>query len=311
MSMHDAPKRDRTLATSLITLFVVLVALVGAFLLGKARANRGLPSPFEVGSRKIRLIAAAEVDLLASADAEKGAVMAETDEQSRAFAEESMRAAAMVERDLTELGRMIEADAAADELAAFRELGACWTKYQDVNSEVLALAVENANLKARRLSLYAARDALVRMRVALDELVGKSQASVEGAAIAAAAYRALTAALEIHVLESRHIAEADDAEMDRIETEMRAFDERVTEGLRSLTPREVSKGAAVAAVDARAAYEDFRKVNAEVLVLSRHNTNVRSLAISLGRKREVTTQCQERLHVLHEIVRTDDPKATR
>lgn len=309
--MNDAPQRDRTLATSLITLSVVLLALVGAFLLGQARANRGLPSPLEAGPRKIRLVAAIELQLLASADAEKGAVMAETDEQSRAFAEQSARAAAIVEHDLTELGRIIEAGARADELQAFRELGACLGRYQDVNREVLALAVENSNLKAQRLSFHAAREALVRMRVALDELVGKSQASVEGAAIAAAAYRTLTAALEIHVLESRHIAEADDAEMDRIETEMRAFDERVAEGLRSLTPREVSEGAAVAAADARAAYEDFRKVNAEVLVLSRHNTNVRSLAISLGRKREITTQCQERLHVLHEIVRTDDAKATR
>jgi hypothetical protein len=247
--------------------------------------------------------------ILASADAEKGAVMAKTDEESRAFAADSTRAAAIVEDRRNELGRVIETDGRADELDAFRELSACWTRYQEVNHEVLDLAVENSNLKAQRLSFSPARDALVRMRVALDTLVAGAGASLDAVAIATGAYRALTAALEIPVLESRHIASPSDDEMNGIEAEMRTLDERVAEGLRSLGAVDTEGGALPGA--AREAYADFQKVNAEVLVLSRRNTNVRSLAISLGQKRKLMAECQERLHALQEAVRVDDDKATR
>jgi hypothetical protein len=36
-------------------------------------------------------------------------------------------------------------------------------------------------------------------------------------------------------------------------------------------------------------------VNAEIITLSRRNSNVRSLALSLGRKRTVTATCEARL----------------
>ena len=54
---------------------------------------------------------------------------------------------------------------------------------------------------------------------------------------------------------------------------------------------------------ARAAYADFQRAHAEVLALSRRNSNVRSLAISLGQKRKVMAQCQEHLNALREAVR--------
>ena len=54
---------------------------------------------------------------------------------------------------------------------------------------------------------------------------------------------------------------------------------------------------------ARAAYADFQKIHREVLLLSRRNSDVRSLALSLGRKREITAQCMDQLRLLQAAVR--------
>lgn len=310
MNPNDAPQRDRSLVISLTTLSLVLLALFGGFLLGRARTSRGPVLPFAASLAKMRLVSEMQTQLLASADAEKGAVMADTDEQSRAFAAESMRAAAIVEDGRNELVKLIATDVRVDELEAFREFSDCWARYQAIAREVLELAVENSNLKAQRLSFAPAREALVRMRVALDELVAGTGGSAQAVATTKGAYQAMTAALEIHVLESRHIASPSDDEMDAIEAEMRTFDERVADGLRSLATLDVV-GGAVAVEAARAAYADFRKVDTEVLALSRRNTNVRSLVMSLGQKRKVAAECQERLHALREASRLDDDKATR
>lgn len=287
---------------------MLLLALFGAFLFGRARASRGFATTLEASLKKSRLVTDMQVQLLASAEAEKGAVMAETDAESQAFAAESTRAAAIVENDRSELGRLIEIGARPDELQPFRELSGCWTRYQEVDREILGLAVQNSNLKAQKLSFIPAHDALARMHAALDTLVAGASVSVE--AVAKGAYQALTAALEIHALESRHIAAPGDEEMDGIEAEMKTLDERVEDGLRSLSGLGPADGA-VAVEAARTAYSDFQKVNAEVLVLSRRNTNVRSLAISLGQKRKVMAECQDRLHALQESVHMDDVKATR
>jgi hypothetical protein len=39
-------------------------------------------------------------------------------------------------------------------------------------------------------------------------------------------------------------------------------------------------------------------LNAQIIALSRRNTNVRSLALSLDQKRTITVSCEERLHAL-------------
>ena len=175
---------------------------------------------------------------------------------------------------------------------------------------MLDLAVQNTNLKALKLSFTPAEEALERMRAALDTLVDERAPSADAAAIVKEAYRTQLAAVEIHTLEGRHIAEARDEEMDKIEARMKGLDEQVRQGFIRLTAATGESG--VAAIDAaRAAYADFQKVNAEVISLSRRNSNVRSLAISLGQKRKVTVECQERLSALQDAIRSERFRATR
>jgi hypothetical protein len=53
---------------------------------------------------------------------------------------------------------------------------------------------------------------------------------------------------------------------------------------------------------ATAALDEFSKINADVLSLSRRNSNVRSLAISLGRKRTVAAICDDHLRQLNDAL---------
>ena len=59
---------------------------------------------------------------------------------------------------------------------------------------------------------------------------------------------------------------------------------------------------------ARSSYERFSALRAQILGLSRENTNVRSLSISLNQKRTVTAVCQEALSALRrEVAAEPDP----
>ena len=95
-------------------------------------------------------------------------------------------------------------------------------------------------------------------------------------------------------MQAPHIAEPDDAAMTRLEGQMTAAapvaGNAVDELGRTLPP------AARPQLDAaRAALSRFMAIHGEIITLSRRNTNVRSLALSLGRKRVLTAACEELL----------------
>jgi hypothetical protein len=63
--------------------------------------------------------------------------------------------------------------------------------------------------------------------------------------------------------------------------------------------------------EAETAYDEFSKVTAEVVDLSRQNTNIKSFELSLGRKRVATAECDEILLALLKVVQSKEFKATR
>ena len=115
---------------------------------------------------------------------------------------------------------------------------------------------------------------------------------------------------EIQAVQARHIAESDEAAMAAMETEMTAAEDaarRAVDRLRALVPQTAAAdlAAATAALDA------FKKTNTELVALSRRNSNVRSLALSLGRKRTLTGACDESLRALQDALMAHGFAATR
>ena len=106
---------------------------------------------------------------------------------------------------------------------------------------------------------------------------------------------------EIQVVQAPHIAEADDEAMTGMEKRM-ATAEGVARGALEALATVVPPGSRPQVAAAVAALDRFMAVNAEIVVLSRRNSNVRSLALSLGQKRMLTAQCEETLRALQEAL---------
>jgi hypothetical protein len=286
--------KSRSWLPSIVVLAVLAAVLVGAYFFGKTSGGRRMLLAFESRAAKERLVAEMQYKLQTAAEAEKNAVMAITDEESASFAEESRGVSADVEAARKKLGRLIDADGRQEEIEPFAQFSEAWKKHQRLDREVLALAVENTNLKAMKLSFGPAKEALQQMEAALGATTTADSTAQQ------AASQALVAALKVHALQARHIAEANDAEMDRIEEEMATFDRQAKEGL-----------GAIASDEAQAAYSQFQEINTKIIELSRRNSNVRSAAISLGEKRQVTAECRKLLSALHEAIQSDRVAATR
>lgn len=56
---------------------------------------------------------------------------------------------------------------------------------------------------------------------------------------------------------------------------------------------------------ATAAYERFEQTRADILRLSRENTNVRSMELSLNQKRKVMALCEEALDALKQAIQEE------
>jgi hypothetical protein len=247
------------------------------------------------------------VEFTKASDAANRAVMSETDESAAAAVEESKRARELVEKSAERLQPTLESLGFEEELGYLREFRARFEEYRQVDDEVLSLATENSNIKAQRLSFGPSRDALDAMRASLDAAVGEGAGGPRAEALAA---RAQNAVLDIQVLHAPHIAEADDGAMTRLEERMAKDESVARDALEQLEAAVGPSGAAQVAA-ARAALDRFTAVHKQIITLSRRNSNVRSLALSLGRKRTLAAQCEDQLTQLEQALSKHRFTATR
>lgn len=259
---------------------------------------------------KTRLLSEMRVNLLKSLEYEKSAVMADTDEASRDFADQSRHAADTVDQNLREFESLLNRDHTNNEMELFQEFNSCWTEVRKIDQRILDFAVQNTNLKAAAVSFGKGHETIERFDRALKNLVHSNLPSNNCSDVMRLASDALSAGWTILSLHAPHIAAASDAVMDEIETEMRHDGEIVGTSLKKLADLVSEEGRATLQ-DAKAAYDEFSAVTAEVIELSRENTNVKSFELSLGKKRKVAAQCDEILISLQEAVRTREFKATR
>jgi len=230
-----------------------------------------------------------------TADAANRAVMADTDQASVTFAHEAERATAAAQKDVAALTPILQTLGYGDETRLLNQFSSRFADYRALDRRILDLAVENTNLKAQRMAFGPAQDAANAFRDALEALTpapGKDAFQVE--AIGAAATLTVR---EIQVLQAPHIADADEAVMTRMEQQMATSATAARQALASLRP--LVSAASRHRLDAAAvALMTFNDLNAQIISLSRRNTNVRSLALSLDQKRTLTASCEDSLHAL-------------
>ncbi len=276
----------------------VCAGLVVASAMGFS-AGCGGPTELERQVEARRLTADLHVQFTKAADASSRAVMAETDEMSAASAREAGQARQAVQRDVDALRLLFAPSGYASEAGILQEFRDRFVEYGELDDEILQLAVENTNLKAQRLSFGSAQQEADALREAVDAVV--RGAGPDDWRVRAFANAALADVREVQALQAPHIAESDEATMARLEARMTASLARARRDLEALAPlTDAASRARVA--DAAAALGRFAAINDEIVALSRRNTNVRSLAASLGRKRTLTVICDERLQALQQAL---------
>jgi hypothetical protein len=236
------------------------------------------------------------VQFTMAADAANRSVMADTDEASVTFAKEAGQATASIQKDIDALNPLLSTLGYSDEARLLKEFSDRFAEYQALDRRILDLAVENTNLKAQRLAFGPAQEAANAFRDALKAL-GASVPDKDRWHVEALVARAVTTVREIQVLQAPHIADADEAVMTRMETEMATSEMEARRSLDAL--RAGAPPASKPHLDAAAAaLARFMDLNAQIIALSRRNTNVRSLALSLDQKRTITVSCEDRLRAL-------------
>jgi hypothetical protein len=252
-----------------------------------------------------RLAAELQVSFANANEEANRAVLADTDEASAAAAKESEADSSAAQGAIDQLEPHLKSLGYQDEISSLQRFRAKFDECRKLDAEILPLAVENTNLKAQRLSFGEAQESADAFGAAVDAAAAASR-SVDGELQAA---RARASVLAMQVLQAKHIAEANDTAMDQMEKQMAELERsaRAAVGrLRSLggeAGRELER--------ATAALDRFVNVNQQIVQLSRRNTNVRSLALTLGRKRVVAAEAEDQLRSLGEALAAHTFQGTR
>ena len=194
------------------------------------------------------------------------------------------------------LGPMLQESKYADETRLLQQFVTQFQTYRELDRRILDLAVQNTNLKAQRLSFGPAADAADAFRNDL-QAVTPADPGAGDWKIAALAARAVSAVRDIQALQAPHIANPDDTAMATIEARMARSEADARNALTSLAPL-VTADSRAHLTDASRALDAFMGTNAQIVGLSRQNTNVRSLALSLDAKRTLTAPCEDSLRAL-------------
>lgn len=274
------------------------VALLSVALVG-AGAVAGCAAPPQTALEQLiesrRLTAEMLLQLEAADSATNRAIMADTDEASAEFVAEARRGLESIAQNGGAVQRLLEAQAFDPEARQLAEFDARFKTYAALTGRILDLALLNTNSKAQRLSFGpalaaadAVRDALMPLRPATPS--GRDR-------VTALSMTVMASVREIHALQAPHIADARDEAMTRLEQRMDGAHKAAKTALVDL--------AGVVHPDSRAhldaasrALQTFMDLNAEIISLSRQNSDVHSLALALGEKRTRVAACVESLRAL-------------
>jgi len=239
------------------------------------------------------------VQFTRAADAANRSVMADTDAASVDFAREAEQAKQAVRKDVDTLRPLLQRLKFTPEEDLLKQFTDRYAQYDALDKTILELAVENTNLKAQRMSFGPAQAAADAFR---DALQGAAPAAPKDEwRVKALVAGAISSVREIQVLQAPHIADPDDSAMSRLEQRMSASEADARSALASLTTL-VQPASRARLTAATSALDQFMALNAQITGLSRRNTNVRSLALSLNQKRPLTTACDASLHALQDAL---------
>ena len=238
--------------------------------------------------------------LLASNRAQKNAVISPEDESSKEFAAGSRSSFAEVRSALDRLKELATADRVEGQSSAVEAIAKSLDGYARANTEVLDLAVQNTNLKAKRLL----KGDLQRQTSILAALLGRWAAGVASkpnpGAAEVARLKAIdeiqAALLGMYPILVRHIETSIKEEKAAEEKKLGELQDRIQAGLAA-----VSEGVSGGPFEGREALAEIRSSQANILKLSDADTSNRCAILSLGDARGRMDECVARIIELDKL----------
>jgi hypothetical protein len=250
------------------------------------------PSAFARSVEARQLASALQAEFTQAVDASNRAVMAESDGTSAEFAREAKQRKQQIKRTESALVSLLRELRYSDELELAEDFHGKFAAYEVLDATILELSLENTNVKAMRHSFGPVSEAADAFKQAVSTLATPCDAC----RARVLTLEAIVAVREIQALQAPHIAEASDTRMTQIEEQMAKLEAAAKSALSELSGIAGLRESQAAVL----ALEHFAKANAEVIALSRRNTNVRSLEMTLGQKRAIIATCEESLRALRE-----------
>lgn len=261
---------------------------------------------YERTSEARRLTATLQAEFAAAVSAADRAVVSTTSETSAREARTAAATRETLKHSVAELKQLLAALEFSDESRLLKDFADKFAGYEALDRSILTLALEKTNTKATHLAFGSGREAAQTCKQALKQIADKASggSAWQTRALVAQANAGLS---EIQALEPRHIAEPNDQAMTGMEAEMQTAAASAREALAGLAMIVgKDKVAPVAAELAR-----FVEINSEIVALSRRNSDVRSLEMTLGQKRALVAACQESLGALAASLRERVIRPTR
>jgi len=253
---------------------------------------------------RIDLVERMQLGLAASSEAEKSAVLAVTDQDSKTFADQARAATGDVERGRLELVAALAAGTPR-ERELLSQFSRTFEDLRRVDDEVLALAVKNTNVKAYALLYGPAAATLRELDEALSRAEAKHARATDAGKVLPLAFGVQLALFRVQALLSPHIAEESDAKMDALEATMAGEEAQARRDLETLAAA-AGFGGDPDLATATSCLARYAALEAQIVALSRENTNVRSLALSLNQKRKALVLSLDALNALQQAI-LDEP----
>ncbi|HEY5284322.1 MAG TPA: hypothetical protein VIM14_16135 [Polyangia bacterium] len=211
--------RSSTLSLPWLLGGAVFLALFLAFLL-HFREDANPSQQLANKASRVDVVARMQLALASESEAEKSAVLAITDKDSQAFADQARAATAAVERDHQEAGALLAASGTQHEKDLLAQFTEAFSQLKGLDEEVLGLAVKNTNLKAYDLLFGSAASTLADIDTALAHVIAKHADAPNAKRVMTMAFGARLGMLRIQTLLAPHIAEESDTKMDQMEAAM-------------------------------------------------------------------------------------------
>src|SRR5262245_61866786 len=164
-----------------------------------------------------RLAADIRVQFSRAVDQSGVAVLADRDADAATAAKVAAAASDAVGKDVVALRPLLDQLGYAPESKLLESFTMRFDEYRRLESEILSLAVENTNTKAQQLAFGSGREAADAFVSAVEAVAPANARAPSNASVNALVARAVAAVRNIQAIQPRHIAEADDQAMTKME----------------------------------------------------------------------------------------------